>query len=63
MYVYTRVIVASEKLNDSDHFQSFVFQVNKLLNSFFFSILIALQDYIHSNKLLIALKLLKRGGK
>ena len=36
MYVYTRVIVASEKLKDSDHFQSFVFQVNKLLNSFFF---------------------------
>ena len=35
MYVYTRVIVASEKLKDSDNFQSFVFQVNKLLNSFF----------------------------
>ena len=62
MYVYTRVIVMSERLKDSDHFQSFVYQVNKLLNSSF-SILIVLQDYIHRNKLLIALKLLKRGEK
>ena len=62
MYEYTRVIVASERLKDSDHFQSFVFQVNKLFNSSL-SILIVLQDYIHRNKLLIALKPLKRGEK
>ena len=62
MYVYTRVIVMSERLKDSDHFQSFVYQVNNLLNSSF-SILIVLQDYIHRNKLLIALKPLKRGEK
>ena len=62
MYVYTRVIVACERLKDSDHFQSFVYQVNNLLNSSF-SILIVFQDYIHRNKLVIALKLLKRGEK
>ena len=62
MYVYTRVIVACERLKDSYHFQSFVYQVNNLLNSSF-SILIVLQDYIHRNKLLIALKPLKRGEK